>query len=108
HLTQSGISRQINSLESYLGVRLFQRVGSRLVLTEIGRTYAAEVQAALDGLEEISIDAVRGRKLTAALRIGVETTVAARWLLPRLPKIFTTPSDLAVEMIEISGVDQFT
>lgn len=105
HLTQSGISRQINSLESYLGVRLFQRVGSRLVLTEIGRSYAEEVQNALDGLEEISIDAVRGRKLTAALRIGSDSTLAGRWLLPRLKSFSLVHPNLPLELVETDVTD---
>ncbi|MDG6404686.1 LysR family transcriptional regulator, partial [Pseudomonas quasicaspiana] len=32
-MTQSGISRQITNLEQFLGMRLFERSGSRLILT---------------------------------------------------------------------------
>lgn len=105
HLTQSGISRQINSLESYLGVKLFQRIGSRLVLTDVGRSYADEVQAALDGLEEISIDAVRGRKRDAALQIGAEATLAGRWLLPRLGGFCAACPDIELELVETAVTD---
>lgn len=105
HLTQSGISRQINTLETYLGIRLFQRVGSRLVLTEIGRSYAEEVQNALDGLEEISIDAVRGRKLNAALRVGAEASLAGRWLLPRLSGFCEAHPELPLELVESDLTD---
>ncbi|ARO15910.1 transcriptional regulator (plasmid) [Ketogulonicigenium robustum] len=83
-LTQSGISRQITNLENYLGVRLFERTGSRLVLTDAGRSYAADVRQTLDRLEEVSIDAVRGRKADTGLVLGAHPTFALRFLLPRL------------------------
>ena len=105
HLTQSGISRQINSLEAYLGVKLFQRAGSRLVLTEIGKSYADEVQTALDGLEEISIDAVRGRKVNAAVQLGAESSLAGRWLLPRLQGFCEKHPDIPLELVETDITD---
>jgi DNA-binding transcriptional LysR family regulator len=37
HLTQPAISKRIQSLESALGVRLFDRVGKRVYLTDAGR-----------------------------------------------------------------------
>lgn len=99
-VTQSGISRQILNLETYLGVRLFERVGSRLVLTEIGKTYAAELQVALDGLEEISIDAVRGRKAGQALTIGTQPTLGSRWLVPRLAGFAETHPDIPLAVVD--------
>ena len=39
-LTQSAISRQITLLEESLGVRLFERIRQRVVLTQAGRFYA--------------------------------------------------------------------
>lgn len=99
-MTQSGVSRQILNLESYLGVRLFERVGSRLVLTEVGKTYATELQAALDGLEEISIDAVRGRKAGQALMIGTQATLGSRWLVPRLAGFAEAHPGLPLELVD--------
>lgn len=100
-LTQSGISRQIGNLETYLGVRLFERVGSRLVLTDAGRAYAVDVQQALDRLEEVSIDAVRGRKANAALMIGAQPGFAKSWLLPRISDFLTANPQIPVEITEL-------
>ena len=36
HLTQSALSHQLRDIESRLGVRLFLRVGKRMVLTPAG------------------------------------------------------------------------
>ncbi len=102
-LTQSGISRQIGNLESRLGVTLFERVGSRLVLTDAGRDYAREVQQLLDRLEEVSIDAVRGRKASQALTIGTQPTLGARWLMPRLKGFATAHPDIPLELVAINA-----
>ena len=50
HLTQSAVSRQIRQLEEQLGTALFHRVRQRVVLTDAGRIYAADVQAVLQQL----------------------------------------------------------
>src|SRR6267143_5743373 len=47
-VTQGAVSQQIKALESTLGVKLFNRVRQRLVLTEAGREYLAVVRDALD------------------------------------------------------------
>lgn len=102
-LTQSGISRQISNLESYLGLRLFERVGSRLVLTDAGRSYAADVETMLDRLEEVSIDAVRGRKANVSLMIGTQTTFGSRWLMPRISSFLKAHPDIPCEITEIEA-----
>lgn len=51
HLTQPAVSLQIRALEDDIGVQLFNRAGSRIVLTEAGRTllsYAQQVKAPRD------------------------------------------------------------
>lgn len=100
-LTQSGISRQVNNLETLLGVRLFERTGSRLVLTDAGRNYAEEVRHSLDQLEEISIDAVRGRKANMSLMLAAPVTFASRWLVPRLPQFVALNPEVPVEIVEL-------
>ncbi|NRQ17440.1 LysR substrate-binding domain-containing protein [Ensifer sesbaniae] len=78
-ITQSGISRQIRNLESFLGLSLFERSGPRLILTESGASYYEEVSRLLGKLEEASIDAVRGRKTQGILKIGLPSTLMRRW-----------------------------
>ena len=50
-LTQSGVSRHVATLESWLGQVLFQRSGTGLSLTEAGRLYFDTVQDAMATIE---------------------------------------------------------
>lgn len=84
-LTQSGISRHINSLEQQLGISLFERIGPKLKLTEAGQSYASEISRILTDIETASIDVVRGAKVQNLLRIAVQDSFATTWLAPRLP-----------------------
>ena len=83
NLTHGAISHQIKSLEAALGVRLIERAGRGIRVTEEGERFAARLRAAL---AEIA-DAVREaseRSNPRQLRVSVMPSFAARWLLPRL------------------------
>lgn len=101
-MTQSGISRQINNLETFLGVRLFERIGSRLTLTTIGQKYFQEITQCLNRLEEVSIDAVRGRKADASLMVGASPTMAVKWLTPRLRSFLERHPEIPVEIASLT------
>jgi len=82
-VTQGAISRQIKGLEQHLGLKLFVRLTRRIELTEAGRDYLRETQAALDRLEAATRKAQpRGSHRT--LIISVLPTLASAWLMPRL------------------------
>ncbi len=51
-LSQSALSRQIQSLERELGVVLFERTGRRVALTPQGHTLAAYAQRVIDEIQE--------------------------------------------------------
>jgi len=61
HLAQPSLSEQVRRLEAELGVRLFQRVGRGLVLTEAGRALRPHAEAALAAVDEArrSVGAIR-------------------------------------------------
>lgn len=99
-ITQSGISRQIRNLESYLGCKMFERAGPRLVLTEPGAVYFREISQMLDKLQEVSIDVVRGRKANTSLLIGTHPTLATRWMTPRLNSFFQAHGDIPFELTQ--------
>ncbi len=64
------LSAQIHKLEAALGEKLFQRVGRRLILTEMGRVvqrYAGEIFS----LGQELLDTVKGRPTGQPLRLSV-------------------------------------
>lgn len=88
HLSQSSVSRQIQNLEGEVGVRLFERLGRRVVLTTAGEVFQRHAQKIIDDLA----DARRALgELTANLQghltIGSFDS-ALGWLAPRIIAAF--------------------
>lgn len=102
-VTQSAVSRQVQALETFLGVKLFERRHKALALTEAGQAYfraasaaLAELRAATQRLQE----ARRGHVLT------VTTTVsfASLWLVPRLGRFRQAHPGIDVRIAATSEV----
>ena len=84
HLTQSAVSRQVRQLEAHLGMALFHRVRQRVVLTDAGRVYAAELRAALQQLSGATQKIMAFSGGGGLLNLAVLPTLGTRWLIPRL------------------------
>lgn len=84
-LTQSAISRQIQQLESSLGVMLFERRHRALALTEPGRVFQ---RAVVEALERLRDAAARVRAVPVLRQVALTTTpgFASLWLIPRLAR----------------------
>jgi len=85
NLTQSAVSRQVKELEQMLGFDLFRRVGRRVILTETGSKFAAEVALDLERIRQTVFRTMASGDSSVALRIATLSTFANRWLIPRLP-----------------------
>ncbi len=85
HVTHGAISHQIKALEADLGVRLVERAGRGIRLTDEGERLAGRVRAALTDLAD-AVREVSERANPRALRVSVMPSFAARWLLPRIGK----------------------
>src|SRR5690349_15767335 len=81
-VTQSALSRQIALLETHLGVRLFERIRRRVVLTGIGAQYADKVRVALSRVRSVTIDLLATGAGTEMLHIASLATFASQWLAP--------------------------
>jgi len=84
HVTHSAVSRQIKSLEEFLGVALFERRIRQVALTAEGQQFFAEVQPALAQINAAA-RALQSQGPARAVRINVRPSFAVRWLIPRLP-----------------------
>jgi LysR family transcriptional regulator, transcriptional activator of the cysJI operon len=83
-LTQPAVTLQVKALEEELSIRLFDRSGNRIVLTEAGRRLLKHANKLAALAEEAERDLA---KLTGVecgeLHIGASTTIA-QYFLPRL------------------------
>jgi LysR family glycine cleavage system transcriptional activator len=82
-VTPGAVSQQIALLESRLGVRLLQRLGRSLELTEPGRSYFPPLRGAFRQIEEAT-RRVAATSEARALTISAPPAFAASWLVPRL------------------------
>ncbi|MCM2329488.1 MAG: transcriptional regulator GcvA [Lysobacter sp.] len=82
-VTQSAVSRQVQALEEFLGVKLFERRHKALALTEAGQAYYRAAAAALAELRAATLrlrESARGHVLTVTSTVSF----ASIWLVPRL------------------------
>jgi LysR family transcriptional regulator, glycine cleavage system transcriptional activator len=110
-LSQSAISRQVQMLESQLGVSLFVRKTRQLVLTPEGEKLLLTVQDVLQRLAST----VAGFRLSRRRPVTVSTTVgiASLWLVPRLANFLDRHPEIDVRVsannrlvdIEREGID---
>ena len=85
HLTQGAVTQQLRNFERALGVRLLERSGRGVKLTDAGRSLATSCRAALRGLELFAETAQAVRSLEAgSLHIGASPTCAGYYLPPLL------------------------
>jgi DNA-binding transcriptional LysR family regulator len=78
HLSQPAISRRIGLLERELGAPVFERVRSRVVLTDAGRAFLPHAEAVLASLRDgiAAVDALRGTT-RGAVGLAVVGTLAS-------------------------------
>ena len=84
-LTQSAVSRQIQALEEFLGVALFERRHKALALTEAGAAYYRVVAASLDQVREAT-RRLREKRTGHVLTVTTTVSFASAWLVPRLAR----------------------
>lgn len=96
----SSISRTIGSLESHLGVRLFQRTTRRLSPTEAALAYFEQIEPLVDQLERAGLIAVdRGATPRGTLRITASNAFAQANLVPLLPELSRRYPELSFDLI---------
>ena len=98
HLTQSAVSRQIRQLEAQLGMALFHPVRQRVVLTDSGRVYAADVRTVLQQLSGATQKAMTWTDGGGMLNLAVLPTLGTRWLIPRLGDFSARYPNVTVNM----------
>jgi len=97
-MTQSAVSRQITTLEEFLGIALFRRTRHGVALTERGADYAAQVALRLQALEQDTLDVMSTQGSGGSLHLAAVPTFATRWLIPRLPTLAALHPEITVHI----------
>ncbi|GAA4326598.1 transcriptional regulator GcvA [Pigmentiphaga soli] len=85
HVTPGAVSRQLKSLEDYLGLALFVRRPSGLMPTAHGEAYHRSVREALLQLEQKTRELLKNRQ-DEKIRVYSGRAFLRYWLIPRLPR----------------------
>jgi DNA-binding transcriptional LysR family regulator len=85
NMTQSAVSAAIAALEARHNVKLFDRLGRRIALTSVGKSFLAEAKAVLarSFAAEQALADLAGLK-TGSLTLAASQTIGNYWLPPRL------------------------
>ena len=100
NLSQSAISRQIQSLEQELRTQLFERHARGLSLTENGEYLfktAREVISKLKDVESTLMD--KKNKLSGKLTVTTVVSFGTTWLTPRIQEFMKLNPEIEIELI---------
>ena len=95
-VSPSAVSQLINRAEKQIGRPVFERTRTGLVPTEFGRRFSERLTAAfreLSGAMALAEDAADNR-----LVVSVAPAFAARWLVPRLSRFYTTHPEIILRI----------
>lgn len=96
HVTPAAVSQQIRTLESYLGVLLFQRRPKALQLTDDGLAMFPHIRAGLDCFAT-GVARTQHRQ-GLALNVTAPPAFAMRWLVPRLSRFSLAHPEVAIRI----------
>jgi LysR family glycine cleavage system transcriptional activator len=99
-VSASAVSQQISLLEDWMDVRFLHRSSNQTRLTTSGVQFANQVTSFFDDLEE-TVSQTRKKLDRDEIRLSILPSLAARWLISRLPNYSSIHSNSRV-MVEAS------
>jgi LysR family glycine cleavage system transcriptional activator len=103
-LTHGAVSRQINILEDWLGQPLFAREGQSMMASPHARALAREISVAFDQIADAAERYGKERHVKV-IRVSAPTTVAMRWLVPRLQDFAKICRDVDVRVSTVTSTE---
>lgn len=97
-VSQPSISQAISELESYYGVKLFERISQRLYLSEKGSNLLPYAQHAVDAFQKMD-ELMRNSGEKRKIRIGASVTVGACILNDYIKKLEAKVPQIEVEVV---------
>lgn len=96
NVTHSAVSQQIRQIEAWSGRTMVRRVGRQSRLTEEGESLARVAREAFDAIRhEVDRLPLRTRRPVSIAALPI---VAAEWLMPRLPDLLQSDTDVSVHL----------
>ena len=100
NLSQSAISRQIQSLENELKIKLFERHARGLVLTDNGEYLFKTAHEVISKLKDVEATLSSEKdKLNGKLTVTTVVSFGTTWLTPRIQEFMTLNPDIEIELI---------
>ena len=100
NLSQSAISRQIQSLEQTLKTQLFERHARGLSLTENGEYLFKTAHEVISKLKEVESTLIDKRdKLSGKLTVTTVVSFGTTWLTPRIQEFMKLSPEMEIELI---------
>jgi DNA-binding transcriptional LysR family regulator len=96
-LTQGAVSRQLQTLETQLGISLVQRDRKKLHLSPEAEIYAQQIRQALNQITQATVR-VQSAPLVGTLNLAILPAFGMRWLMPRLPEFARQHPDVTINM----------
>ncbi|GLR54864.1 LysR substrate-binding domain-containing protein [Shinella yambaruensis] len=103
-LTRSAISQQISLLEGQIGVKLFHRLHSKLVLSREGELLASAIRKSLLNIES-ALDSIRSSEISGKLVVGSLPSFGAKWLAPRISRFAELHPNIEIKLLSYISLD---
>lgn len=107
YVTPGAVSRQVQLLESWLGVRLFDHGARSVSLTPAGASYLQTVTELLETLAAATDDLTGRDGRPSALLLRSYTFFATNWLIPRLTEFHENEPWVDLQLITSSQPSDF-
>lgn len=104
YISATAVMKQINLLESSLGVKLFNRSTRGLTLTESGRSYYRDARFMIQYAKEARQRAQNAaHSVPGTIRIGMSVLTPGSFLVPLWPEIQTRLPDIRFELVSFEN-----
>lgn len=99
NMTQSAVSRRIQSMEAQLGLQLFRRERKRLFIEPAAEGYGQDMSQILSEIEASTARFISHNQSIGLLTVAVPPTFGSRWLVPRLNGFIASHHGLDLNLV---------
>ena len=98
-MPKPSVTKLVQQLESHLHVKLLQRTTRRVTVTPEGAAYYERISRVLAEIDDIEADVTSAQtRPRGRLRVDIGSSLASRFLIPRLPAFNARYPDILLEL----------